>query len=81
MTANTHPGLKGMQLLRYFKGTQNVVFLRDPIRYSFGRETPIYSPDFHHPFSKTIVITANGGRISCQVGYNRCKKMPLLEHR
>jgi hypothetical protein len=40
-------------ILALFKGTQNVVFLRDHIGHSFGRETPRYSPDFHHPFKKT----------------------------
>jgi len=40
MTANTHPGLKGMQLLRYFKGTQNVV-VRDILNCG------VFYPGYH----------------------------------
>ena len=39
-------------ILALFKGTQNVVFLKDHIGHSFGWKAPRYSPDFHHPFKK-----------------------------
>jgi len=59
-------------ILALFKGTQNVVFLRDHIRSSLCQSTPRYSPDFYLPFSKTIVITAAGGWISSKFGYIMC---------
>ena len=37
-------------ILALFKGTQNVVFLKEHVGHSFGRGTPRYSPDFSHPF-------------------------------
>jgi len=39
-------------ILALFKGTQNVVFLKDHIGHSFGRGTPRYSPDFLIHFFK-----------------------------
>jgi hypothetical protein len=59
-------------ILALFKGTQNVVFLKEHVGHSFGRGTPRYSPDFHHPFKKPIIITTTGDWIPCQIGHNKC---------